>query len=66
MKTVQVELSDNLAVQMGLLIEKGWFIDEKEIMRLALIEYIRRHKFALLEQFQLEDIAWAKEQRRLD
>jgi hypothetical protein len=26
---------------------------------LALVEFMRRHRFALLEQFQRDDIAWA-------
>jgi Arc/MetJ-type ribon-helix-helix transcriptional regulator len=63
MKVVQVELPDKMAGELEALVKGGWFTDETEIVRLALIEFIRRHRFTLLEQFQREDIAWALQQK---
>lgn len=63
MKVVQVEVPDQLAGEMSALVEGGWFASEQEIARLALMEFVRRHRFELIEQFQREDIAWALTQR---
>jgi len=38
-------------------------IDAVEGMRLALVEFVRRHRFELMEQFQRDDIAWALTQK---
>ena len=64
MKVVQVEMPDQMAVELGTLVKEGWFDDEPEILRLALMEFITSLRFALLEQFQREDIAWALQQKR--
>jgi Arc/MetJ-type ribon-helix-helix transcriptional regulator len=45
------------------LVRDGWFADEAEVVRLALIELVHRYRFALLEKFQREDIAWALRQK---
>ena len=63
MKTIQIELSEKIASEMESLVSEGWFTDEKEIVHLALAEFVRRYRFALLEQFQLEDITWALTQK---
>ncbi len=63
MKTLHVELTDKLALELDKLVEDGWFTNESEIVRLALVEFIQRYRFALLEQFQYEDIAWALQQK---
>lgn len=65
MKVVQIELSDRMATELDALVKGGWFTDEVEVIRLALFEFIRRHRFALLEQFQREDIAWALQQKEI-
>jgi Arc/MetJ-type ribon-helix-helix transcriptional regulator len=65
MKILQVELSDKAAAELDALIETGWFTDETEIIRLALKDFVHRHKFALLEQFQREDIDWALRHKSL-
>jgi Arc/MetJ-type ribon-helix-helix transcriptional regulator len=59
MKTLKIELPDQLAKQIADLVETGWFVNEEEIARLALAEFVHRHRFELEEQFQLEDIHWA-------
>jgi Arc/MetJ-type ribon-helix-helix transcriptional regulator len=52
-----------LAAELEALVQKGWFRNEDEVVRMALVEFVRRHRFELLEQFQREDIAWALQQR---
>jgi Arc/MetJ-type ribon-helix-helix transcriptional regulator len=63
MKTIAVELPERVTQEMDALVENGWFTDETEIIRLALWEFVRRNRFALAEQFQRADIAWALQQR---
>ena len=62
MASMQIELPDQLAGAMQRLVQNGWFQTEQKIIRLALVEFIRRHQAELTEQFQLEDIAWALKQ----
>lgn len=59
MKVIQVKLPEKIAAELKLLVQRGWFADEGEIIRIALLEYIGRHRLTLLEEFQLEDIRWA-------
>jgi Arc/MetJ-type ribon-helix-helix transcriptional regulator len=63
MKVLHIEVPDQLAEEMEALIEAGWFTSEAEIARLALVEFIHRHRFELLERFQREDIVWALQQK---
>jgi Arc/MetJ-type ribon-helix-helix transcriptional regulator len=65
MKTIAVELPERVMEQMDILMENGWFTDETEIVRLALWEFVQRNHFALAEQFQRADIAWALKQHNL-
>ena len=62
MASMQIELPDQLADAMQRLVQAGWFQTEQEVIRLALVEFIRRHQAELTEQFQREDIAWALSQ----
>ena len=59
MKTVQVELPDKLAAEVEALVEKGWFGSEEELIRAALLDFVRRNRTDLLEGFMREDIQWA-------
>ena len=59
MKTVQVEVPDQVAAEMDHLVKSGWFADERELARRALIDFMNRERLALEERFQLEDIRWA-------
>jgi len=63
MKPVQLELPDTLAAEVAALVQAGWFRSEDELVRLALVEFVQRHRFELLERFQREDIAWALQQK---
>ena len=59
MKTLEIQLPDQLAQKIETLVAAGWFANEQEIARLALSEFLRHHSFQLQEQFQREDIEWA-------
>ncbi|MDL1896764.1 CopG family transcriptional regulator [Anaerolineae bacterium CFX7] len=59
MKVIEIELPDKVAVQLNELVTDGWFKDEQEIVRIAVLEFIRKRHFELLERFQRDDIAWA-------
>jgi len=59
MKTLEVALPDRLARRVKELVEQGWFLDEAELARQALSEFLSKHRFELQEQFQREDVQWA-------
>lgn len=63
METLGIELPPQLASDLHRLIERGWFQSEQEVIRFALTEFIDRHRFALIERFQQEDIEWAVAQK---
>jgi Arc/MetJ-type ribon-helix-helix transcriptional regulator len=46
------------------MVQEGWFASEEEAVRAALWEFLRRHSLQLTEQFQLEDIEWARQLRQ--
>jgi Arc/MetJ-type ribon-helix-helix transcriptional regulator len=58
-KTLKIDVPDQLAKEIEGLVQAGWFANEGEIARLALVEFVRHHRFELQEQFQREDILWA-------
>jgi len=59
MKTIKIELPDQLANELDHLVNIGWFHNEKEGIRIILKEYLTRHNPDLQERFQREDIEWA-------
>ena len=63
MKSIQIELPDKLAQELEAMVKAGWFSTEEEVVRLALLEFVRRHRLELFERFQREDIAWALKQK---
>ena len=63
MKSIQIELPEKLARELDMLVQQGWFRSEEEAMRFALLEFLRRHRLELLEQFHREDITWALRQK---
>lgn len=66
MKTISVELPDRAAKEIDELVRAGWFASESEVVRAAVLDFVRRNRVDLLERFQREDIAWALEQRASD
>jgi len=59
MKTLQVELPDEMAREVENAVEAGTFENAAEVVRMSLREFISRRRFELLEQQQLQDVAWA-------
>jgi Arc/MetJ-type ribon-helix-helix transcriptional regulator len=59
MKTLQVELPDEMAREVENAVETGTFENAAEVVRASLREFISRRRFELLEQQQLQDVAWA-------
>ncbi len=59
MRTLELELPDQLAQQIADLVRAGWFVSEAELARQALTHFVRDQRFQLQEQFQREDIQWA-------
>ncbi len=59
MKTLQIDVPDQLALEVEAAVSQGAFGDVGEVVRTALREFISGRRFELQEQQQLEDIAWA-------
>lgn len=59
MKTLKIDVPEQLAEEVEALVRAGWFASEAEIARLALAEFVQGHRFELQEQYQREDIRWA-------
>lgn len=59
MKTLQVELPDQMAREVEDAVKTGAFENATEVVRVALREFIARRRFELMEQQQLQDITWA-------
>jgi Arc/MetJ-type ribon-helix-helix transcriptional regulator len=55
----QVELPDEMAREVENAVETGTFENATEVVRASLREFISRRRFELMEQQQLQDIAWA-------
>ncbi len=59
MKTLQVELPDEMAREVENAVEAGTFENAAEVVRASLREFISRRRYELMEQQQLQDVAWA-------
>lgn len=58
-KSIEVELPDEPADELNLLIEVGWFQNQEEAVRAAVLEFVRKSRVEMLERFQRGDIRWA-------
>lgn len=59
MKTLQIEIPEELARELDQVVRRGFFHSADEIVRHALREFIQIRRLELLEEYQREDIAWA-------
>ncbi len=59
MRAIQVELPDKLAAEIKAYVNAGSFGSEGEVVRAALMDFVRRHRIDLLERFMRDDIEWA-------
>jgi Arc/MetJ-type ribon-helix-helix transcriptional regulator len=62
MKTVSINLPDNLAEQINDYVKAGFFNSEPDVILAAMSEFVRRNRVDLMERFAREDIAWAKKE----
>ncbi|HEY0071097.1 MAG TPA: ribbon-helix-helix domain-containing protein [Chloroflexia bacterium] len=63
MKTIQVELPDKVDNELDAMVQAGWFRSKDEVVRQALLEFVRRNQLELQERFQQDDIMWALQQK---
>ena len=59
MKTMQVELPDQLAREVETAVQSGRFENADELVRTALRDFLTNRRFELLEQQQMQHITWA-------
>ena len=64
MKSINVDLPDKIAEELSRLVKTGWFHDEAEAVRVALLEFIGHRAAELQERFQHEDIDWALREKQ--
>ena len=58
-RIIKVSLPEKLGIEIENYVTNGWFIDESEVLRAALQEFIQHNRFRLMERFMKEDIEWA-------
>ena len=58
MKAICTELPDQLYQEVRILVEKGWFRNEDDIILEALRRFLDTHKVELMEKFIREDVEW--------
>jgi Arc/MetJ-type ribon-helix-helix transcriptional regulator len=56
MKSISVELQDNLASAVESYVKAGFFRSELDVLLAALSEFVRRNRIKLKERFAREDI----------
>ena len=66
MKSLRIDLPDEMAAELQNLVSAGWFISQDELVRIAILEFLKNHRMQLMEKFQLEDIDWALHQQSAD
>ena len=64
MKAITVEVPDKAAAEIDRYVRAGWFTSEAEVVRVAILDFVRRNRVELLERFMREDIAWALKQKK--
>lgn len=60
MKTMTLELPENLATDVENAVKAGWFTDSQEAIRQAVREFLNSRRLLMQERQQLEDIEWAR------
>ena len=64
MKSINVDLPEKMAEELARLVAAGWFHDEGEAVRVALVEFLGHRTAELQERFQREDIEWALREKQ--
>jgi Arc/MetJ-type ribon-helix-helix transcriptional regulator len=63
MKAIRFELPEKLAAEIEAYVKTGWFNSEADVIRAALMDFVRRNRVDLLERFMRDDIEWALRQK---
>lgn len=58
MKTIQMELPEQLYEKARGLVKEGWFRDEKDIFSEAIRRFLDTHRPELIEKFVRDDVEW--------
>ncbi len=64
MKSINVDLPEKIAEELSRLVETGWFRDEGEAVRAALVEFLAHRAADLQERFQQADIEWTLREKQ--
>lgn len=64
MKSMSVDLPDNLFTAIESYVKAGCFRSELDVLLAALSEFVRKNRIDLMERFAREDIEWAKKEAR--
>lgn len=62
MKSMEIELPERIAQEIDAWVEAGWYRSGDELIRAAVLDFVRNRRLELDEKFQLEDIEWALRQ----
>ena len=62
MKTLSIDIPDNLAAQINDYVKAGFFPSDPDVILAAMSEFVRRNRVDLMERFAREDIEWAKKE----
>jgi len=60
MKSLSIDLPDNLAIAVESYVKAGFFHSELDVLLAAISEFVRRNRIELMERFAREDIEWAQ------
>ena len=58
MRTVQTEVPEQLYKKAKVLVQEGWFRDEKDIFSEAIRRFLDTHQSELMEKFVRDDVEW--------
>lgn len=58
MKTIQMEIPEQLYKKAEALVKEGWFRDEKDIFSEAIRRFLDTHRAELMEKFIRDDVEW--------
>lgn len=58
MKTVQMEVPEQLYAQLRSLVALGWFQDEGDVIREALRRFLAVHRPDIIDDFVRKDVEW--------
>jgi Arc/MetJ-type ribon-helix-helix transcriptional regulator len=64
MKTVSINIPDNLAAQINDYVKAGFFSSEPDVIIAAMTEFLRRNRVDMMERFARADIEWAEKEAK--